>query len=216
MGLFERNRGNSPQPRRNQRRHLAWPLLASLAAAMLAAGCATPPRPGPSLSTSATSLSTQTSHAYHGRFAVGYTDQYGVARNAYGNFQWQETGETVRLQLLTPLGQTLAIIESAPGSATLELPNQPPQTAPDVTELMQHALGFALPVDGLRYWLQPSPAPASKAQTEADASGRLAHLTQDGWTIDYIAYADAPRSAVKRVNLTRATPPLDIKLVLDQ
>jgi outer membrane lipoprotein LolB len=168
------------------------------------------------MSTSATSLSAQTTHAYHGRFAIGYVDQTGVARNAYGNFQWQEAGETVRLQLLSPLGQTLAIVESAPGSATLELPNQPPQTAPNTTELMQHALGFALPVEGLRYWLQPSPSPSSKAHTEADANGRLAQLTQDGWTIDYIAYADAPPGAVKRVNLTRATPPLDIKLVLDQ
>jgi len=41
-------------------------------------------------------------------------------------------------------------------------------------------------------------------------------IRQDGWTIDYLAYADAPATGVKRVNLVRATPPLDIKLVLDQ
>jgi outer membrane lipoprotein LolB len=39
---------------------------------------------------------------------------------------------------------------------------------------------------------------------------------QDGWTIDYLAYADAPATGVKRLNLSRSEPPLDIKLVLDQ
>ena len=45
---------------------------------------------------------------------------------------------------------------------------------------------------------------------------RLKEIRQDGWTIDYLAYADAPATGVKRMNLTRQQPPLDIKLVLDQ
>ena len=47
-------------------------------------------------------------------------------------------------------------------------------------------------------------------------NGRLKEIKQDGWTIDYLAYADAPATGVKRVNLSRDEPPLDIKLVLDQ
>lgn len=143
-------------------------------------------------------------------------DQNGQPRNAYGNFDWQETGQTVKLQLLSPLGQTLAIIASAPGLATLELPNKAPQTAPSVFELMQDTLGFSLPVEGLRYWLQSSVSPDSRALTSTDSAGRLSHVEQDGWTIEYLAYADAPASRVKRVNLTRQAPPLAVKLVLDQ
>ena len=83
---------------------------------------------------------------------------------------------------------------------------------------MQHTLGFALPLAGLRYWLQPQPAPATPAQTvlDPDDATRIKQIRQDGWTIDYVTYADAPATGVKRVNLVRATPPLDIKLVLDQ
>jgi outer membrane lipoprotein LolB len=189
--------------------------FAAGAAALLAA-CATPPHPTPSTSNATTALSTQTARAYHGRFAISYTDQNGQPRNAYGNFQWQENGDTIRLQLLNPLGQTLAIIDSSPGLATLELPNKQPQTAPSVSDLMQNALGFALPVEGLRYWLKPSAAPTSRAKTSTDDAGHLTQLKQDGWTIDYLAYADAPAIGVKRVNLTRETPPLAVKLVLDQ
>jgi outer membrane lipoprotein LolB len=182
------------------------------------AGCSVTPVRGPALSNAATELSTQTARNYHGRFAVQYVDRYGQQRNAYGNFDWQEHGDTVTLQLLTPFGQTLAIVTSSPSSATLELPNRQPMIADDVDTLMQNALGFTLPVNGLRYWLQPSPAPTSTARTVPDpnANTRLQEIDQDGWTINYVAYADAPATGVKRLNLSRQDPPLDIKLVLDQ
>ncbi|WP_027211505.1 lipoprotein insertase outer membrane protein LolB [Burkholderia sp. WSM2232] len=188
------------------------------AAALVLSGCASVKPQGPSTSNAATAVTAQTSRAYQGRFAVQYNDQNGQQRNAYGNFSWQETGDTVTLQLRNPLGQTLAIVTSSPASATLELPNRQPLTADNVSTLMQNALGFALPVEGLRYWLQPSPAPTSRAKTEKDPQqpSRLKEITQDGWTIDYLAYAEAPATGVKRVNLTRDEPPLDIKLVLDQ
>ncbi|MFM0037434.1 lipoprotein insertase outer membrane protein LolB [Paraburkholderia strydomiana] len=193
--------------------------LGFAAAAVVAlAGCASVKPQGPSTSNAATSVTAQTSRAYQGRFAIQYNDQNGQQRNAYGNFSWQETGDTVTLQLRNPLGQTLAIVTSSPSAATLELPNRQPLTADNVTTLMQEALGFALPVEGLRYWLQPSPAPTSRAKTEKDPEqpSRLKQITQDGWTVDYLAYADAPATGVKRVNVSRSEPPLDIKLVLDQ
>jgi outer membrane lipoprotein LolB len=193
--------------------------LGFAAAAVVAlAGCASVKPQGPSTSNAATSVTAQTTRSYQGRFAVQYNDQNGTQRNAYGNFAWQETGDTVTIQLRNPLGQTLAIVTSSPASATLELPNRQPLTADNVSTLMQNALGFALPVEGLRYWLQPSPAPTSRAKTEKDPEqpSRLKQITQDGWTIDYVAYADAPATGVKRLNLSRSEPPLDIKLVLDQ
>jgi len=193
--------------------------LALMAAGLtVLSGCAVTPRV-PSTSNAATEVTAQTSRAYHGRFSVQYNDQNGQSRNAYGNFDWKETGDTVTLQLRNPLGQTLAIVTSSPSSAMLELPNRAPQTADNVSLLMQNTMGFALPVEGLRYWLQPSPAPTSRARTTMDSSsgsGRLKEIKQDGWTVDYVAYADAPATGVKRVNLTRTEPPLDIKLVLDQ
>lgn len=192
-------------------------LGAAAALAVALAGCAVTPH-GPSTSNATPELSTQTSNAYHGRFAVRYVDQNGQTRNAYGNFDWQQQGDTVTLQLLNPLGQTLAVVTSSPASATLELPNRQPVTADNVTSLMQHTLGFALPVEGLRYWLASSPAPTSHAKTivDPDQTSRLKEIDQEGWTIQYLAYADAPATGVKRLDLTRQDPPLDIKLVLDR
>ena len=152
---------------------------------------------------------------YTGRFAVKYNDQNGTEKNAYGNFNWHQDGETVSVELKSPLGQTLAVIESAPASATLELPNRPPQTAAKVDDLMHDALGFSLPVSNLRYWLQPSAAPGSKATTDTDArNGRIKELRQDGWTVDYYEYTDD--NNVKRMNLTHEEPPLAIRIVIDR
>jgi outer membrane lipoprotein LolB len=205
-------------PKRARRLVSSLAAMATAAAVVLLAGCSVAPTRGPSTSNAATALSTQTNRAYHGRFSVRYVDQNGQPRNAYGNFDWQEQGDTVTLQLLSPFGQTLAVVTSSPATATLELPNRRPVTADNVGTLMQSTLGFALPVEGLRYWLQPSPAPTSQAKTIADAQvqTRLKEIDQDGWTIQYVAYADTPDAGVKRVDLTRRDPPLDIKLVLDR
>ncbi|WP_175807321.1 lipoprotein insertase outer membrane protein LolB [Burkholderia cenocepacia] len=190
--------------------------LAAAGAALALAGCASTP-PSANAPTGAV-LQTAATHAYHGRFAVRYDDRLGNPQNVYGNFDWQEHGDDVSLELRSPLGQTLAVVKSTPRAASLELPNRPTQYAPDVGDLMQKTLGFELPLAGLRYWLLPTAAPATPAETVRDpADGtRIKQLRQDGWTIDYLAYADAPATSVKRVNLVRATPPLDIKLVLDQ
>ncbi|AWG32198.1 lipoprotein insertase outer membrane protein LolB [Burkholderia cenocepacia] len=190
--------------------------LAAAGAALALAGCASTP-PSANAPTGAV-LQTAATHAYHGRFAVRYDDRLGNPQNVYGNFDWQEHGDDVSLELRSPLGQTLAVVKSTPRAASLELPNRPTQYAPDVGDLMQKTLGFELPLAGLRYWLLPTAAPATPAETVRDpADGtRIKQLRQDGWTIDYLAYADAPATGVKRVNLVRATPPLDIKLVLDQ
>lgn len=190
--------------------------LAAAGAALVLAGCASMP-PSAGAPTGA-ALQTTATHAYHGRFAVRYDDRLGNPQNVYGNFDWQEHGDDVSLELRIPLGQTLAVVKSTPQAASLELPNHPTQYAPDVGDLMQKTLGFELPLAGLRYWLLPTAAPATPAQTVRDpADGtRVKQIRQDGWTIDYLAYADAPATGVKRVNLVRATPPLDIKLVLDQ
>lgn len=189
-------------------------------AALVLSGCAVQRTPTPTTTNASNSLSTQTMRAYHGRFAVTYNDQQGVQRNAYGNFDWQENSDTVTLQLRNPLGSTMAIVTSSPSLATLELPNRQPVNADTVSELMQNTLGFALPVEGLRYWLQSSATPNSRAKTELDPdsnNGRPKQIKQDGWTIDYVAYADdAPATGVKRVNLSRREPSLNIKLVLDQ
>ncbi|MDE2609248.1 MAG: outer membrane lipoprotein LolB [Burkholderiales bacterium] len=154
---------------------------------------------------------------YDGRFAVRY-EQNGEIKNAYGNFTWRQQGDAVTLQLLNPLGQTQAIVYSTPGAAKLELPDRAPLTGPRLEQVMHDALGFALPVAGLRYWLQLEAAPDSRSSLTRDPqTGRITQLQQDGWTIDYLSYTGTQPARIKRINLSRELngEPLQVKLVLD-
>lgn len=213
-----------------------------LAAVTLLGGCATQQTPQRE-KTSETGQATMRD-AYQGRFSVRYADQNQHIQSAYGNFDWLEQGDEVTLSLRSPLGSTLAIVGSTPTQATLELPNQAPRTANNVEDLMRGALGFPLPVSGMRYWLKNTPAPETHATLTRDAQGRITRIVQDGWRIDYLAFADrsvdasastraasasndastsgpatASAGRVRLMNLTRIDAPkdapLDVRLVLN-
>ncbi|WP_296228344.1 lipoprotein insertase outer membrane protein LolB [Ralstonia sp. UBA689] len=156
---------------------------------------------------------------YQGRFSARYM-QGNAEQSAVGSFLWRERGTDVQLELMSPLGQTLAIVSQSPQGATLELPNQPPRRAPEVDTLMQDALGFSLPVSGLRDWLRARPAPDTPARVARDAQSRPETIVQNGWTVHYVAWADdaSADARIRRLDLDRpqgTNGPLSVRLVLD-
>ncbi|VVD70436.1 outer membrane lipoprotein LolB [Pandoraea terrigena] len=199
-----------------------WAVSRSVRAAALAlactagglvAGCASLAPPAPV--TSAVGASVE---HYRGRFSVRY-EQNGETRNTYGNFDWQQNGDDATVQLLNPLGQTQAIVRENPRLASLELPGKAPLSGPRLEDVMHDALGFALPVGGLRYWLRMQGAPGSQANIERDpVTQRPTQLKQDGWTIDYQAFFDGAPLRVKRIDLSRdlGGSPLAVRLVIDE
>ncbi|WP_454055736.1 lipoprotein insertase outer membrane protein LolB [Cupriavidus sp. Marseille-Q8015] len=159
---------------------------------------------------------------YSGRFAANYV-RYGRNEGVQGSFRWEEQGRNVRLDLVSPLGQTLAVITSTPSGATLDLPNEAPRNAPEVDSLMEQALGFSLPVAGLRDWIHGRPTPGTPANATRDVKGRLDTLAQNGWTVRYVDWQDPPQGATvatarpRRMDLARDTgeTPLTVRLVID-
>jgi outer membrane lipoprotein LolB len=207
--------GSARAPRRAGLRQSvrAAALALACAAAVVVTGCASLAPPAPVEPTAGVSV-----EHYRGRFSVRY-EQNGETRNTYGNFDWQQNGENATVQLLDPLGQTQAIVRQSPRSASLELPGKAPLTGPRLDDVMHDALGFALPVGGLRYWLHMQGAPGSQASIERDAqTQRPTRLKQDGWTIDYQAYFDGTPTRVKRIDLSHELDgsPLAVRLVIDE
>ncbi|WP_130392239.1 lipoprotein insertase outer membrane protein LolB [Cupriavidus agavae] len=165
---------------------------------------------------------------YTGRFAANYT-RYGREEGVQGSFRWEEQGRNVRLDLISPLGQTLAVVTSTPSGATLDLPNEKPRNAPEVDSLMEQALGFSLPVSGMRDWLHGRPAPGSASKITRDPEGRPATLTQNGWTVRYVTWQEATQAPAtsaataatapqpRRIDMARdaGAAPLSVRLVID-
>ena len=150
-----------------------------------------------------------------GRLSVRYKDLETSKEEALsGRFVWTAAGDDVELDLLDPLGQTVALVRSGPrgSSITFRDGRRVDGATPDA--LTQNALGWTLPLRGLRDWLDGTPDRGTPVTTLAD--GRL---LQDRWTIRFVAADGAVAGAPpKRVDLSFPGPPVEVemRLVVDR
>lgn len=153
-----------------------------------------------------------------GRITVRYM-QNEKEQIITGGFEWQHDETNVRVNLISPLGQTLARIEKTPQGASLQRSDYPIQTASELDGLLQTNLGWSLPVNGMRDWLQGFVA-APNGALQAVTAQNNALAEADGWQLRYVAwnYDDAPPHP-KRIDLRRDTTEfgeINIKILIDQ
>ncbi len=135
----------------------------------------------------------------------------------HANFQWAQQESAYRIDLIGPLGQGRVIVESGGQDVRIQTQDGQNWTAPDADDLLEQSLGVRLPVNGLRYWVRGLPEPGSTPILQTDASGRLTRLEQNGWVIEYPAYAPTSRINLdlpERIVARR--PDLSVKLVIEQ
>jgi outer membrane lipoprotein LolB len=130
-----------------------------------------------------------------------------------GQLQWQHQRDVDILMLASPLGQGVAKIVRDANGVVLEIPGEPARQAPTVEALTEDAMGYALPVAGLVYWVQANADPASRHDITRDDQGRPARISQDGWTIEYLQYFSDNPSQPRKMKLLRED--LEIRLVTD-
>lgn len=134
-----------------------------------------------------------------GRLSVNYQKD-GKSEALSGKFSWRQDGAATDVSLASPLGQTIATIKVTPGVATLTLSGQAPRAAADIDTLSAQALGWPLPVSGLRDWLQGYATAADGSRFVASPQADRV-TTRDGWRLHYVSWQDAG-------NDTGATAPL--------
>jgi len=159
--------------------------------------------------------------SYGGRFAASV--QRGAERESFsGRFLLMVLDGGIRLDLASPLGNTLARIEVGSHGARLTAPQADGAlavfTGSDADALAQTVLGFALPVSGLPDWIAGRAAPDRPARLEPE-DGPAQRIAQDGWTI-VIDERSADLGTPSRLTLSRdeAGPPptaLRLRLLLD-
>lgn len=158
--------------------------------------------------------------ALDGRLSVQY-QKNDKDEAIHASFNWKQAKDSSAITILSPLGQILATIEASPNQATLTQSGQAPRSASDVDMLAAQALGWPLPVSGLRNWLQGFAIDAN-GQTFIASPANANVTTADGWRIHYASWQDEDQTAAqqrpKRIDLERQTEQAGkvmIRIVLD-
>ncbi len=157
--------------------------------------------------------------SYTGRFALAVN---GIDRHetASGRFALTVDRADVTLDLSTPLGTTVARVQSGPAGARLTVPSAGglrTEQGPDAEALSLQVLGWTLPVSGISDWIEGRPAPDRPYRLTPGEAG-AEQLEQDGWTIRFEARGADGR--LRRFDMSRpqqgAAPSVSLRVVLDQ
>ena len=188
-----------------RRAALAW--LAALP--LLAAGCATPSAPPTPLPGSFEPS------RWAGRFAVTMTEPGAEPRveRASGRFVLESRSGATLLELLSPLGQTMATASLKGDRAELLTAEGRRFEAGSAEELTEQVFGWRMPVGDLPRWLRGRLDNPSET-----VNGRPAAGTERGWAI---RLDDWRAAGPGRLNLDWPAPPangrleINLKLIVD-
>jgi len=195
-------------------RHLS---LFILAAAL--AGCATTTPQSTGSTSAAVVAPYQETIELSGRLQVTYQKD-GQPGSTNGGFEWSQRPGQIDVAFLNPLKQTVATISVTPQQATLTEAGRPPRTAQDIDALSAQALGWSLPVSGLRDWLQGYATGADGKRFIASPSNNSVY-TKDGWRLRFVSWqagangTQMPRNIMAERNAGANGGDLAIQIILD-
>ena len=189
----------------------SWLLLTIL---VLAGGCATrppvlAPEAEPAWLERRAALEGLRDWQVQGRVALRTEDEGWSA-----SFDWQQRGENYRIRLRGPFGQGAVELRGGQHGVWLKRADQPPVFALNPEALLQQQTGWQLPVTGLVAWLRGLPVSDGDPVIQWDTEGRLLHIGQNGWSINYQHYLEkGDLSLPKKLRLTRDS--IQVRLVVD-
>ncbi|MES2048641.1 MAG: lipoprotein insertase outer membrane protein LolB [Pseudomonadota bacterium] len=139
-----------------------------------------------------------------GRINIQY-QQDMEAKSVSGTFEWLQTESETTITLLSPLGQTIAVVTQNAFGATLQQANEPVRSADDLDALLSDTLGWPLPMTSMRNWLQGY-AINQQGQRAAIAAQDSRPMLADGWQLHFVSWQqEAEQIYPKRIDLQRHT-----------
>lgn len=113
----------------------------------------------------------------------------------HASVNWVQRGSSYSIDLIGPLGQGRVRIWGDDQGVQLRTADGRLYTASSPERLLQQTLGTAIPIEGLIYWVRGLPDPRQPVVLQGDPQGRLTHLEQRGWSIDYLRYSEPDQLA---------------------
>ena len=148
--------------------------------------------------------------AMKGRIAI-LTEKKGFS----GSIHWQHHVNGDDIQFFSPLGTQLGALSQGADGVTLTTSKQHSVHADDAETLTQQLLGWSLPMQGLPNWMLGRPNNMETATMAWDQDGKLTHLSEQGWDIEYPQYMTADGFMLPGKVVLKSEK-LDLKLVIEQ
>lgn len=131
-----------------------------------------------------------------------------------GSMQWQHETAEDNIALYSPLGGQVASIKKDANAVTLTEGNGNSISAQDAETLTEMTLGWKLPLTGLADWSLGRPTAQPIDKIIWDEMGRITHLVQEGWDIEYSDYlAHEGKQLPNKIYLR--SPKVNIKLIVE-
>ncbi len=132
------------------------------------------------------------------------------------DLSWIQQADHLEVSFSGALGVGALRIEGTPDHLTITT-REGQYQAEAAEQALTEKLGAPLPIADLRYWVLGMPRPGTAGVIGLDPDGRLGHLEQDGWQLDYLEYRPAsnPQPALPRKVWLRCGDSR-WKLVIDQ
>jgi outer membrane lipoprotein LolB len=133
---------------------------------------------------------------------------------------WRQNKESSQVRLSGPLGTAAMLLHYDAGQLRIETGRGEVLEGAAATAALTQQLGFAPPLDALRYWILGLPALGEEIFAQAlDNDGRLLQLTQRAWQVSYEDYrAQTTRHGMVQMprRITATRDGLRLKLVIDR
>ena len=157
-------------------------------------------------------LRKQTGWSLAGRVAIRNGDKGGS-----GRIDWQQQGAAYTVSLSAPVTRQSWRLSGDAHAAKLEGVEGGPREGADASQLLREATGWEIPVTALGDWVRGVSAPGlPEAAMQFDAAGRLSHLQQGGWAIDYRWPETASTTPVLPQRIDAVKGEAKVKLIVDE
>ncbi|MBI3775617.1 MAG: outer membrane lipoprotein LolB [Gammaproteobacteria bacterium] len=130
------------------------------------------------------SLASLTRWSFTGRIAVQANND-----GWSGTMQWMQNDQNYVIDIRGPAGTGTVRLERSEQGNVLRLSDEQSFAGHDVRALLIEHIGWDIPVDALQRWIIGRPDPGFDKQFELDDAGRLLHLRQSGWDVEYKRYS---------------------------
>ena len=127
---------------------------------------------------------------------------------------WDNKPDRWRIRLSGPLGQGTVQLTGTPEEVILARSDGSKVRAMNADQLLERALGWRMPVSGLRYWMKGDidPSVPADALVVGDA-GLLEGVRQSGWTVRIPSYMDAKGIVMPR-EIILTNPRVDARITV--